>query len=198
MSAKRSTRFASGVTNMPQSRRRQGITRLAIFNLPRHASTFVHSAARAATAEMLEGRQYLTTWYVATNGSNSAPGAGSLSQPFQTIQAAANVAEAGDTVMIHAGTYRETVTPAHSGSPSAPIIYEPFGDGTVVIDGADPVSGFTSVGNGIYETTQDTWDLGEGANQVFVTNPSSNGGTPTMLFEARWPNTTSLDPTNPV
>ena len=79
--------------------------------------------------------------------------------------------------------------------PAAPITYKPFGDGSVVIDGADPVSGFSASGNGVYQTSQDTWDLGEGNNQVFVT---PTGGTPSMLFEARWPNTLSLDPSNPV
>ena len=162
----------------------------------RQRPAFAVAAAAREWAESLEGRQYLTTWYVSTTGSSTA--AGTLADPFQTIQAAANVALPGDIVSIHAGTYRETVTPAHSGTAAAPITYQPYGDGTVVIDGADPVSGFTSVGNGIYETTQDTWDLGEGNNQVFVTNSTSNGGAPTMLFEARWPNTLSLDPSNPV
>ncbi len=155
----------------------------------------VSIAARRAVAEFLEPRQYLTTWYVAATG--SAAGTGSSTAPFQTIQAAANVAEPGDTVLIHSGTYRETVTPAHSGAPASPITYKPFGDGAVVVDGADPVSGFTATGNGVYQTSQDTWDLGEGNNQVFVTD-ASNGGTPTMLFEARWPNTLTLDPSNPV
>ena len=66
--------------------------------------------------EILETRRlFSTVWYVATNGGlNSNPG--TLAQPFQTIQAAANVAQAGDTVLIEGGVYHETVKPAFSGS----------------------------------------------------------------------------------
>ena len=49
--------------------------------------------------EPLEDRALLsTTWYVATTGSNSNAGT-SLAAPFQTIQKAASVAQAGDTVL---------------------------------------------------------------------------------------------------
>lgn len=42
---------------------------------------------------------------------------------YTTIQACANVAVAGDTCAVYAGTYSETVTPAHSGSSGAPITF---------------------------------------------------------------------------
>ena len=54
-----------------------------------------------------------TTYYVATTGSNSA--AGTLDQPFATLQQAASVAAAGDIVYIRGGTYNIT-TPANSGA----------------------------------------------------------------------------------
>ena len=50
-----------------------------------------------------------TDYYVSTTGSNSNSGT-TLNQPFLTIQQAANVAHAGDTVNVLGGTYRETVT----------------------------------------------------------------------------------------
>ena len=51
----------------------------------------------------------VTTYYVATSGNDVNPG--SQSQPWKTIQKAAAVMHAGDTVLIHAGTYYEKVTP---------------------------------------------------------------------------------------
>ena len=54
------------------------------------------------------------TYYVATNGDDN--NTGSISSPFRTIQKAANVAQAGDTVLVRAGIYRETVIPANWGS----------------------------------------------------------------------------------
>jgi hypothetical protein len=43
------------------------------------------------------------TWYVAPSGSDSNPGTSAA--PFATIQKAADVASAGDTVIVRPGTY---------------------------------------------------------------------------------------------
>ena len=142
--------------------------------------------------EPLEDRSLLsTTWYVATTGSNSNAGT-SLSAPFQTIQQAASVAQAGDTVYICAGTYHETVTPANSGTAGASITYEPYNGGSVVVDGADPVTGWTLYNSGasgpIYQATMN-WSYNNGdGDQVFVDGQ--------MMNYARWPNS-SLDVSNP-
>jgi hypothetical protein len=53
------------------------------------------------------------TYYVATTGSNSA--AGTISQPFATLQKSNDVAVAGDTIYIRGGTYSLT-TPSNSGA----------------------------------------------------------------------------------
>ena len=50
---------------------------------------------------------------------------------FSTIQAAADAAGPGDTILVHAGTYREDVTFTRSGTPDAPIAMRPYGDGDV-------------------------------------------------------------------
>ena len=54
------------------------------------------------------------------------------------------LAEPGDTVYLRAGTYRETVVPAHSGTAAAPITYAAYGNEVVTIDGADLLSGWTN------------------------------------------------------
>src|SRR5258706_2067191 len=92
--------------------------------------------------ESLEPRQLLSNYFVAVNGSNANPG--TLAQPFATIQQAANVAQAGDTVYIRGGTYRETVTPAHSGTAAAPIIFEPYNGESVTVSGADRIGNWST------------------------------------------------------
>ena len=127
------------------------------------------------------------TYYVATNGSDS--NSGTLIQPFKTVQHAANLAQPGDTILIRAGTYRETVVPARSGSVTAPITFAPFENETVVISGANLVAprNWSLASKATYHAAA-TCALGDG-NQIFVDGQ--------MLNEARFPNT-SLDVSRPV
>ncbi len=55
-----------------------------------------------------------TNYYVSPSGNDSNPG--TLSQPWRTLQHAANTVSAGDTVFVRNGTYNETVTLNVSGS----------------------------------------------------------------------------------
>ena len=147
---------------------------------------------RLLRLEPLEDRSLLSaSWYVATTGSNSNAGT-SLAAPFRTIQQAALVARPGDTVYICAGTYHETVTPANSGTSAAPITFEPYNNAQVVVDGADPITGWTLYNSGaggpIYVATMN-WSYNQGdGDQVFVDGQ--------MMNYARWPNT-SLDVSDP-
>jgi parallel beta-helix repeat protein len=75
-----------------------------------------------------EGQHY----YVSPNGNDANPGTKTL--PFQTINRAANVAKAGDVVLIQAGIYYEDVIPLQSGEPGKYITYQKEGDGEVIID----------------------------------------------------------------
>lgn len=63
-------------------------------------------------------------------------GDGSPRTPFRTIDAAADVARAGDAILVAPGTYRDTVRIAASGTLQRPITVRPERSGTVVIDGA--------------------------------------------------------------
>ena len=124
------------------------------------------------------------TYYVSATGGNDA-NPGTIDKPLKTIQEAAGLASPGDTCIIRQGTYRETVTPARSGSASAGITYKAYPGEAVTVSGADPVmSGWSSHSGSIYKSTAMTWSLGVGKDQVFV-----NGG---AMMEARWPNTADV------
>ena len=87
--------------------------------------------------------------YVAVTGNDS--GAGTLESPFRTIQKAAVSAQAGDTVWIRAGIYRETVTPIRDGSADQPIVFKAYPEEEVIINGADLLSGWTPTNDSIWE-----------------------------------------------
>lgn len=130
-------------------------------------------------------------YYVSQTGSDSNPG--TLSQPFATIQKAANTATAGDTIYLRAGVYRESVTFPNDGTSGAPIRLTNYNSERAVISGADPITGWTNESGMIYSATMN-WDLdsngdGRTSNQIFV-----NGK---MMNEARWPNM-PLDPSRPI
>lgn len=68
---------------------------------------------------------------------------GSEERPFRTIQAAAQLAQAGTRVWIHGGEYREWVHPAAGGTdPAHMISYEAYGDGEAVIKASEQVTDF--------------------------------------------------------
>jgi hypothetical protein len=68
-----------------------------------------------------------TTYYVSTTGNDSQ--AGTQSQPWHTVQQAAQHVLAGDTVVVAPGTYPGYVTVTASGQPGSPITFT--GTGTV-------------------------------------------------------------------
>ena len=79
----------------------------------------------------------------ATDPAASDDNDGSESAPFRTIGRAAEAAEPGTRIRIHAGLYRECVRPARGGTdPKHMISYEAFGDGDVVISASEEVRNF--------------------------------------------------------
>jgi Chondroitinase B len=78
------------------------------------------------------------TWHVAPEELKGLPRAIQL----RTISAAAAKAEPGDTVMIHSGVYRETVTVEASGTKDQPIRFEATPGENVVITGADAIRNY--------------------------------------------------------
>jgi hypothetical protein len=81
------------------------------------------------------------TYYVATNGSDSYPG--TSSQPFRTIQKAANVVNPGDTVIVRDGVYKTgsgtdfVLSIRRAGTSSGWITFKSANKWKAVIDGSD-------------------------------------------------------------
>lgn len=74
------------------------------------------------------------TFYVSTTGSDQNPG--SLTQPWKTIQKAANTMVAGDTVFIRGGTYNERVSLSYrSNTTGSYITFINYSDERVILDG---------------------------------------------------------------
>jgi hypothetical protein len=121
-------------------------------------------------------------YYVAPTGDDYANNGLTVSSPFRTIGKCASVAKAGETCLIRAGTYRETVRPAVSGSAGKPIVFAPYNNEAVTVSGADPVTGWSVYTGSIYKAS-----VSGSVPQVFVDGQ--------MMIQARWPNV--LDPTNP-
>lgn len=63
---------------------------------------------------------------------------GTAAQPLRSIGAAAALAQPGDTVLVHAGVYRERVTPARGGTAGQPIVYRAAPGEAVVVKGSEP------------------------------------------------------------
>jgi PKD repeat protein len=72
-----------------------------------------------------------TTYFLAKNGNDN--NAGTLSQPWLTINKANSVLLAGDTVFIRGGVYKEIIRPTHSGSENNYIVYKAYNYETVTI-----------------------------------------------------------------
>ncbi|MFM2090858.1 MAG: hypothetical protein RLZZ127_1347, partial [Planctomycetota bacterium] len=128
----------------------------------------------------------------------AAGGTGTFAAPYRTIAAGLAVAQAGDTVWLRAGEYRETIDFPRSGAPGAPITlaaYAPGGDPArrerVVVHRAT----IWTPGSGGFGTWQ---DLGGGRWSILLPSSVVSGakagqfivtlGTQ-VLQDARWPNT---------
>jgi hypothetical protein len=94
------------------------------------------------------------TYYVSSTGSDSNPG--TLSQPWLTIQHAANTARAGATVYVFGGVYNESVNFPRSGTARARITFESYPGQTAIIDGTgltpSGIQGLINITNQSYLT----------------------------------------------
>ncbi|MBF7097345.1 right-handed parallel beta-helix repeat-containing protein [Alkalibacter mobilis] len=74
------------------------------------------------------------TFYVSVEGDDKNPG--TLTEPWKTIQKAADSLKAGEVALIREGIYNEKVLLKNSGEPEKYIVFKSFKDETVIIDGS--------------------------------------------------------------
>jgi hypothetical protein len=91
-------------------------------------------------------------YHVSEKGSDQNPG--SAQRPFRTISAAAQVAEPGDVITVHAGTYRERINPPRGGlSDEKRITYQAAPGERVEIRGSERIMKWKALGNGVWTVT---------------------------------------------
>jgi alpha-N-arabinofuranosidase len=79
---------------------------------------------------------------------------GSVGRPLKTISAAARLAQPGDVVTVHAGTYRERIAPPRGGTSNQKrIVYQAAEGEEVVIKGSEVVKGWQQVEHGTWKVT---------------------------------------------
>ena len=148
--------------------------------MPRTLSLPLRKALGTVLTVALCGLAMGATYHVSPTGNNTNDGSGpGNARALRTIQAAVDRARAGDTCLIGAGVYRETVTFPDSGTLAAPITIRPAGDADVVVSGCDPVTDWERHTDTVWKAPM-PWTLGLGRNQVFVDG--------TVMIEARHPN----------
>ena len=90
--------------------------------------------------------------HVTKDGNDS--NAGTRAAPLRTIQHAADLAQAGDVITVHAGVYRERVTPPRGGQSDAKrIIYQAEAGEKVEIKGSEVVTGWVNVQDDVWTAT---------------------------------------------
>jgi alpha-L-arabinofuranosidase len=88
-------------------------------------------------------------WHVSLWGNDASVGSSQL--PLRSIQRAAERAIPGDTICIHAGTYRERIDPPRGGgSEEERITFCAAGDGPVVIKGSEVVEGWKASSEAVW------------------------------------------------
>ena len=115
-----------------------------------------------------------------SSSSGSDTNAGTPAAPLKTLAAASAKLVPGDACVIHAGTYRETLTPAVSGKAGQPIVYRAAPGERVVISAMDPLGPWTPDRDGVFQTP-----LNAPPREGLVLYDGRR------MTEARWPNTTA-------
>lgn len=124
-----------------------GETADVIFAVGQHTVTLVVTDNDGATGsdtvaievmENLAGDYFVDQGHPAASDSNP----GTMELPWKTISKAAATAQAGDTVIIRAGTYREGVVVQNSGTAEQRITFRAPAGERVLVSGADPITGW--------------------------------------------------------
>ncbi|QBG49144.1 carbohydrate-binding protein [Verrucomicrobia bacterium S94] len=99
---------------------------------------------------MIAATTYSAEYHVSTQGNDAY--SGTKSRPFKTISKGAEVAQPGDTVIVHEGVYREEINPPRGGtSDKQRIVYRAAKGENVVIKGSEVVKGWTHVEGDVWK-----------------------------------------------
>ncbi|MCL1800949.1 MAG: DUF1565 domain-containing protein, partial [Promicromonosporaceae bacterium] len=102
----------------------------------------------------------MTILHVSINGHDDATG--TENEPLRTIQQGAELARPGDTVRVHAGTYREWVKPVRGGlSDHRRITFEAAPGNKVIVKGSEVVTGWVNDGGNVWRAEVDNQIFGE-------------------------------------
>jgi hypothetical protein len=111
--------------------------------------------AAALLLVLLGQAAYARELHVSVNGNDSNDG--SPSRPYRTISAAAALAQPGDAVTVHEGTYRERVTPPRGGeSDTKRIVYQAAPGEKAVIKGSEAIRDWKPFMPGVWKATLPT------------------------------------------
>jgi len=133
---------------------------------------YIKSLFAGFTPDTRRGNVY----HVAQGESASADNPGTELEPL-TLSAACSKAQAGDTVIIHKGIYREVLKPLNDGTETNPIVFKAAEGEEVVLSATEVIDNFAQEGDFAVATIPK--DLGDGKNQVFYKNE--------CLAEGRYP-----------
>lgn len=98
--------------------------------------------------------------HVASKGDDNNPG--TEIQPLRTIDRAAQIAQPGDTIIVHEGEYREWVKPRRGGlSDQRRITYAAAPGERVIIKGSEVVKDWTELGAGVWKASVPAQVFGE-------------------------------------
>lgn len=81
------------------------------------------------------------TIHVAADGDDDSADPTNIATPLRTIGKAAGMVNAGETVEIRGGVYRESVRIERVATADHPIVFKPHGDEQVIVKGVDEVTG---------------------------------------------------------
>ncbi|RVU70741.1 right-handed parallel beta-helix repeat-containing protein [Lactobacillus xujianguonis] len=78
-------------------------------------------------------------------------GDGTKQHPFKLIQSAANIAQAGDTVLVYPGVYHENVNPKYAGTADQRITYQSVIPKKAVITGAERITNWQKINDQVWQ-----------------------------------------------
>ncbi len=95
---------------------------------------------------------FAAEFHVSLQGSDL--NSGSPEKPLRSIQAAAERAQPGDIITVHAGVYRERVSPPRGGvSPQKPITYQAAPGERALIKGSEVITNWAKTQNDVWKVT---------------------------------------------